>query len=247
VLPVLDEKTQPMPFDAAERSEPESKRRRRSPEPAPQGIMLVALVSTLAALALIGLLSVFWFRELERRKDAEGSIASAQAQVTAAESRVDGLEAEIAVLEDDLAAARLELKPWRLSSQRRADALRSTRGVMGMVAPVREGYDDLGEALTTIEGDTDALATAASALERQVATLNAYVQQTPAGQLSKRKLRELVTTLRARKAASTSAHASFAEGQSGYGDAAELVDARFEQLTRAITTLRKQIDKALRR
>jgi chromosome segregation ATPase len=244
---VLDEKTQPMPFVAAERSEPESKRRRRSPQSAPQGIMLVALVSTLAALAVIGLLSVFWFRELERRKDAEGSIASAQVQVTAAESRVDDLRAEIAVLEDDLAAARDELKPWRLSSQRRGDALRSTRGVLAMVAPVRESYDDLGEALTTIDGDADALAAAAAALERQVAALSEYVQQTPEGQLSKRKLRELITTLRARKAALTSAHASLAEGQSGFGDAAELVDTNFDALARAITTLRKQIDKALRR
>ena len=209
--------------------------------------MLVALVSTLAALAVIGLLSVFWFRELERRKDAEGSIASAQVEVTAAESRVDDLEAEIAVLEDDLAAARLELKPWRLSSQRRGDALRSTRRLIASVAPLRESYDDLGEVLTMIDADANALATAASALERQVAALSEYVEQTPKAQLSKRELREFVTTLRARKAALTSAHTSLEEGQSGYGDAAELVDARFDGLTRAITALRKQIDKALRR
>ena len=244
---MLDEKTQPMPFVAAERSEPESKRRQRSPQPAPPGLMWVALVSTLAALAVIGLLSVLWFRELERRKDAEGSIAAAQVEVTAAESRLDDLEAEIAVLEDDIAVARDELKPWRLSSQRRGDALRSTRGVLALVAPVRESYDDLGEALTTIDGDADALATAASALERQAAALSEYVQQTPEAQLSKRKLRELVTTLRARKAALTSAHASLADGQSGYGDAAELVDARLDALARSITALRKQIDKALQR
>jgi chromosome segregation ATPase len=168
-------------------------------------------------------------------------------EVTAAESRVDDLEADIAVLEDDLAAARRELRPWRLRSQRRGDALRSTRGVMAMVGPVRESFDDLGEALTTIEGDADALAAAASALERQVAVLSEYVRRTPEGQLSKAELRELVTTLRARKAALASAHASLAEGQSGYGDAADLVDARFDQLTRAITALRKQIDKSLRR
>lgn len=243
---MLDEKTQPLPFVAAERSEPESKRR-RSPQAAPEGRMLVALVATLAALAVIGLMSVLWFRELERRKDAEGSIASAQVEVTAAESQVDDLEADIAVLEDDLAAARLELKPWRLRAQRRGEALRSTRGVMAMVGPVRESYDDLGDALTALDGDADALAAAASTLERQVAALSEYVRRTPEAQLSKAKLRELVTTLRARKAALASAHSSLAEGQSGYGDAAEQVAARFDQLTRAITALRKQIEKAQRR
>jgi chromosome segregation ATPase len=243
---MLDEKTQPLPFVAAEHSEPESKRR-RSPQAAPEGRMLVALVATLAALAVIGLMSVLWFRELERRKDAEGSIASAQVEVTAAESRVDDLEADVAVLEDDLAAARGELKPWRLRSQRRGDALRSTRGVMALVGPMQESYDDLAEALTTIDGDADALAAAAAALERQAAVLSEYVRRTPEAQLSKAELRELVTTLRARKAALASAHASFTEGQSGYGDAAELVDARFDQLTRSISALRKQIDKSLRR
>lgn len=243
---MLDEKTQPLPFVAEERSEPESKRR-RSPQAAPEGRMLVALVATLVALAVIGLMSVLWFRELERRKDAEGTIASAQVEVTAVESRVDDLEADVAVLEDDLAAARRELKPWRLRSQRRGDALRSTRGVMAMVGPLRESYDDLGEALTTIEGDADALAAAAAALERQVAVLSEYVRRTPEAQLSKAALRELVTTLRARKAALASARASLAEGQSGYRDAAELVSARFDQLTRAISALRKQIDKSLRR
>jgi hypothetical protein len=38
-----------------------------------------------------------------------------------------------------------------------------------MVAPLRKGYDDLGESLTTIDGDADALASATAALERQVA------------------------------------------------------------------------------
>ena len=89
----------------------------------------------------------------------------------------------------------------------------------------RNGYDDLGECLTTIHGDADALASAAAALERQVAALSQYVKRTPEAELSKR---ELLTTLRARKAAVTSAHASLAEGPSDYADAAELVGARFD-------------------
>jgi hypothetical protein len=48
-----------------------------------------------------------------------------------------------------------------------------------MVAPLRKGYDDLGESLTTIDGDADALASATAALERQVAALSQYVQRTP--------------------------------------------------------------------
>lgn len=111
-----------------------------------------------------------------------------------------------------------------------------------MVAPLRKGYDDLGESLTTIDGDADALASATAALERQVAALSQYVQRTPEAELSKS---ELLTTLRARKAAVTSAHASLAEGPIGLRGRGRAGGRALRRLMRSLTAFRKQIDKAL--
>ena len=201
----------------------------------------------LAGLALVGTLCVFWFRELDRRKDAEKRAASAQTEVSAAVARAEGLEEEIALVEDKLAAAQKELKPWRLRAARRSDALRSTRGVLALVAPVRESYTDLGETLAEVDSDAAAVSAAASALEREVAALNTYLRRTAAADLSKQELRERGSALRARAAAVGTARRAFVDAQGGYGDAAELVDARFEALSRAVAALRTEIAKALRR
>jgi DNA repair exonuclease SbcCD ATPase subunit len=239
---VLNEKTQPLPFSPPE--EESERPRRRS---APPDRFLFALVWTLAAMAVIGLLSVLWLRELDRRKDAEKQVSSAQAEVRTAESRLAGMEEEVAALEGDLASARADLKPWRARAARRGETLRSTRGVIALVPPLSESYDDLGELLTTIDADGDALAAAAAALEREVTALAGYIRRTDENELSKRELQRRATTLRARLTALRTTRLAFVEAQAGYGDVADLVDARFDELTRAVSALRKEIAKALRR
>jgi chromosome segregation ATPase len=238
---VLNEKTQPLPFAA-----PEPDSERPAPKGPPWDRFLFALFWTLAAMAVIGLLSVLWFRELDRRKDAEKSAAAAQSELSDYKTRLAGLEDDVALAKDELAGARRQLKSWRLRSARRGDALRSTRSAVALVTPLRESYADLDEALTAMNGDADAVAAAAGALQRAVAALNDYVRRTPEDELSKRKLREHVTTLRARAAALGTARAAFVEAQGGYEGAAERVESRFDELTRAIAALRKQINKALR-
>jgi chromosome segregation ATPase len=242
MLPVLNEKTQPLPFSPPEEG-PEPPRRRS----APPDRFLFALVWTLAAMGVIGLLSVLWLRELDRRKDAEGQVSSAQAEVRTVESRLAGLEEEVAALEGDLASARADLKPWRMLTARRGEALRSTRGVIALVPPLSESYDDLGEVLTTMDANGDAMAAAAVALEREVTALTAYIRRTDENELSKRELQKRATTLRARLAALRTTRVALSEAQAGYGDAADVVDSRFDELTRAVSALRKEIAKALRR
>jgi chromosome segregation ATPase len=239
---VLNEKTQPAPFSA-----PEDESERPPRRSAPGGGFLFALFWTLAAVGAIVLLSISWFRELDGRKDAEKRVASAQSEVRALEARLVGSEEEVAALENDLADARKQLKPWRSRTAQRGDALRSTRGVIALVPRLRESYDDLGEVLTTMEGDRDAMAVAARALERDLAALTEYLRRTDENKLSERELRKQATTLRARLAGLRTARASLVDAQAGYSDAAERVDSGFEELTRAVTVLRKQIAKALRR
>jgi chromosome segregation ATPase len=228
-------------------SPPEGESERPPPRSAPWGRFLFALFWTLAAVGVIVLLSISWFRELDGRKDAEKRVAAAQGEVRSLEARLAGFEQDVAALEDDLAEARQELRPLRARSARRAGALRSTRGVIALVQPVRDSYDDLGDILTAIDADTDALAAVAGALEREVAALTEYLRRTDADALSERELRKRATTLRARLAALRTARVSLAEAQAGYGDAADRVDSRFDELTRAVTALRKQVAKALRR
>jgi chromosome segregation ATPase len=239
---VLNEKTQPLPFSPPE--EESERPRRRS---GPPDRFLFALVWTLAAMGVIGLLSVLWLRELDRRKDAEKQVSSAQAEVRTAESRLAGLEEEVAALEGDLASARADLKPWRARAARRGETLRSTRGVIALVPPLSESYDDLGEVLTTMDANGDSMAAAAAALEREVTALAGYIRRTDEDELSKRELQRRATTLRARLAALRTTRVAFVEAQAGYGDAADLVDSRFDDLTRAVSALRKEIAKALRR
>ena len=239
---MLNEKTQPVPFSA-----PEDESERRPPRSAPGGGFLFALFWTLAAVGAIVLLSVSWFRELDGRKDAEKRVASAQTEVRALEARLVGFQEEVAALENDLADARKDLKPWRARAARRGDALRSTRGAIALVPQLRESYDDLGEILTTMDGDRDAIAAAAGALERDLAALTEYLRRTDENKLSERELRKQATTLRARLAGLRTARASLVDAQAGYSDAAERVDSGFEELTRAVTALRKLITKALRR
>lgn len=238
---VLNEKTQPLPFSA---SEDESE---RPPRPAQRDRFLFALFWTLAAMGVIVLLSVLWFRELDHRKDAEKGVAAAQGELRTSEARVAELEAEVAALGDDLASARQELRPWRARTARRGDALRSTRGVIALVAPLRASYEDLGEILTTMDADRDAIAAATAALVREVAALAEYLRRTAEDELSKRELRKHATTLGARTAALRAARASLVEGQAGYSEAAGRVESGFDDLTRAVTALRKQIAQALRR
>jgi chromosome segregation ATPase len=242
MLPVLNEKTQPLPFSPPE-EEPERPRRRS----APPDRFLFALVWTLAAMAVIGLLSVLWLRELDRRKDAEKQVSSAQAEVRTAESRLAGMEEEVAALEGDLASARADLKPWRARAARRGETLRSTRGVIALVPPLNESYDDLGEVLTTMGANGDSMAAAAAALEREVTALAGYIRRTDENELSKRELQRRATTLRARLAALRTTRLALVEAQAGYGNAADVVDSRFDELTRAVSALRKEIAKALRR
>jgi chromosome segregation ATPase len=239
---VLSEKTQPIPLSASN-DEPE----RPPPRSAPLGRFLFALFWTLATVGAIVLLSVSWFRELDRRKDAEESAAAAQSDVRSLEARVAGFEEDVAALEDDLAAARKQLRPLRARSARRADALRSARSLTTLVQPLRESYEGLGEVLTAMDADRDAIAAAAAALERDVAALTEYLRRTDEDELSERELRKRATTLRARLAALRTARASLVDAQAGYSDAADLVDSRFEELTSSVTALRKQIAKALRR
>lgn len=242
ILRVLTEKTQPVPFSA-----PEGESERPPRRSAPGGRFLFALFWTLATVGAIVLLSVSWFRELDRRKDAEGSAASAQSNVRALEASLAGFEEEVTALKGDLSEARKELKPWRARTARRGDALRSTRGVIALVPQLRESYDDLGEVLTAMDGDRDAIAAAAHALEREVAGLTEYLRRTDEDELSKRELEKRATTLRARLAALRTARVSLVDAQAGYSDAADRVDSRFEELSTAVTALRKQIVKALRR
>lgn len=239
---MLNEKTQPIPFSAPQ-DEPERPR----PRSAPWGRFLFALFWTLAALVAIVLLSVSWFRELDRRKDAEKRVAAAQGEVRSVEARLAGAEEEIAGLEDDLAKARKELRPWRARTARRGDALRSTRGVIALVSPLRGSYGDLGEVLTSMDADRDAIAAAARALEQDVAALTEYLRRTDEDKLSERELRKQATTLRARLAALRAARVSLVDAQAAYGDAAERVDSGFDSLSSAVAALRKQIAKALRR
>jgi chromosome segregation ATPase len=242
---VLNEKTQPLPFGGPET---ETERPERPPRPGPpRDGFLFALFWTLAAMAVIGLLSVLWFREVDRRKDAVGRAAAAQSEVTAAEARVADLQADVATLEEELADVRAELRPWRLRSGRRGEALRSTRGVLALVAPLRESYGDVNEVIATVDGDADAVVAAAAALTREVAALNTYLRRTEESQLSERVLRKHVTTLLARGAALRTARSSLAEAQAGYGVAAARVESGFEELAKAVTALRKQIAKALER
>jgi chromosome segregation ATPase len=119
--------------------------------------------------------------------------------------------------------------------------------VLDFVTPLRTSYDDLGEVLTAMDGDGDAIASAATALERDLAALTDYLRRTDEDDLSKRTLRKHTTTLRARLAALRTARASFVESQAGYGDAAARVDSRFDELSKAVAALRKQIARALRR
>jgi hypothetical protein len=160
---------------------------------------------------------------------------------------VAGYEEELAALEKELASTRQEVRPWRARNAHRGDALRSTRAVVALVPPLRESYDDLGEVLTTMDGDRDAIAAAAAALERGVAALTAYLRRTPEDELSKRELGEHAATLRGRSAALRAARAALVDAQAGYGEAAERVDARFDELSKAVIGLRKQIARALRR
>jgi chromosome segregation ATPase len=231
---MLSEKTQPLPFSVPE-GEPERPRGKG----APLGSVLFVVIWMLAGLALVATLSVFWFRELDRRKDAEKKVVAAQSEVSAATARAEELEEEIALVEEQLVAARKELRPWRLRSARRAAALRSTRGVVALVTPVEESYTDLGETLSAMDTDAAAVSAAAGALRREVAALIAYLRRTPEADLSKGELREHANALRARAAAVGTARAALVHAQGGYADAAELVEARFDSLTRAIDGLRK--------
>jgi hypothetical protein len=52
----------------------------------------------LAGLGLVATLSVFWFRELDRRQDAEKKVAAAQIEVTEATARVKQREEDIALV-----------------------------------------------------------------------------------------------------------------------------------------------------
>ena len=239
---MLSEKTQPLPFSVPE-GEPERPRRKG----APLGSVLFVVFWMMAGLALVATLSVFWFRELDRRKDAEKRVVAARSEISAANVRAEGLEEEIALVEEALAAARQELKPWRVRSARRAGALRSTRGVLTLVTPLEKSYTDLGETITAMDSDAGSVETAAGALRREVAALIAYLRRTPEADLEKQVLREHANTLRTRSAAVGTARAAFVDAQGGYADAAELVDARFDALTRAIDGLRKEIARALRR
>jgi chromosome segregation ATPase len=241
-LLVLNEKTQPLPF-----SVPEVESKPPPPPSAPWDRFLFALFWTLTAMAVIALLTVMWFRELDRRKDAEKRVVSAQTEVRALEGQLAGFARDVAAREEDLASVRKELRRWRVRGARRADALRSTRRVVALVPPLGESYDDLGEVLTTMDADRDAIAAAASTVEREVAALTAYLRRTDENELSERELRKHATTLRARLAGLRTARASLVDAQAGYSDAAESFESRFEALTRAVTALRKQITKALRR
>ena len=241
-LGVLNEKTQPVPFSAPP-DEPE----RLRPRSAPWGRFLFALFWTLAVLLTIVLLSVSWFRELDRRKAAEKRVAAAQSEVRSVEAKLAGFEEQIAGLEDDLASAHKELRPWRARTARRGDALRSTRGVIALVSPLRESYGDLGEVLTAMDADRDAIAAAARALERDVAALTEYLRRTDEDKLSERELRKQATGLRVRLGALRAARVSLVDAQAGYSDAADRVDSGFDSLSSAVTALRKQIAKALRR
>jgi chromosome segregation ATPase len=192
-------------------------------------------------------LSVFWFRELDRRKDAEKKVVAAQSEIATATARAEALEEEITLVEEELAATRKELKPWRLRSARRADALRSTRGVVSLVTPVQESYTDLGERLTTMDSEATDLVAAAGLLRRDVAALIGYLRQTPEAELSKQELRQRASVIRSRTAAVGTARSAFAGAQDGYADTAELLEARLDALTQAVAALRKEIAKALRR
>jgi chromosome segregation ATPase len=239
---VLNEKTQPLPFAGPE---PESERPVR-PGP-PRDRFLFALFWTLAAMSAIALLSVLLFREIDRRKDAERRAASAQSQVDAAEARFADLQGDVEALKEDLAAGRADLKLLRLRVARRGEALRSTRGVLTLVSPLRETYAELGDILATMDADGDAIAAAATSLQRGVSALAEYVRRTPENKLSKRELRGFTTTLQARIAALRTARAEFVDGQTGLGDAANRVEARLDELGKAVTVLRKEIAKALGR
>jgi chromosome segregation ATPase len=241
LLPVLSEKTQPLPSSV--KGEP-GRPPRKGP---PLGSVLFVVFCMLAGLALVATLSVFWFRELDRRQDAEKKVTAAQNELSTATARANGLEEEMALVEEQLAATRKQIKPWRLRSMRRGAALRSTRGVVALVTPVQVSYTDLGEKLTMMDSDAAGLSAAASALQREVGALTAYLRRTSEADLSKRELREHANALRARAAAVGTARAAFVDAQGGYADAAELVDAHLDALTRAIAGLRKQIARALRR
>lgn len=240
MLPVLNEKTQPLPFSATE-----SESEQPPPRSAPRDRFLFALFWTLAVMGVIGLLSVLLFRELDRRKDAEQRVVSAQSALRASEGRLAEFEEEVAALEADLASARADLKPWRARTARRGDALRSTRGVIALVSPLGETYDDVVEVLTAMDADREAMAAAARALERDVDSLTDYLRRTEEDALSKRELRKRATTLLARLAALRSARVSLVEAQSGYADAAGRLESSFDRLTSSVTSLRKEITKAM--
>jgi chromosome segregation ATPase len=239
---VLNEKTQPLPF-----SSPEDEPERRPRRSAPRDGFLFALFWTLAAVGVIVLLSVLWFREFDRRRDAEARIGSAQGEAQTAQARVAGYEEELAALQKELASTRQEVRQWRARNARRGDALRSTRRVVALISPLHGSYEDLGEVLTTMDADRDAIAAAAVALEGDLASLTNYLRRTDEDELSKRELRKRATTLSGRLAALRAARASLVDAQGGYSDAAGRVDSRFEELTKAVAALRKQITRALQR
>jgi hypothetical protein len=174
-------------------------------------------------------------------------VAAAQIEVTEATARVKQREEDIALVEDELAATRKELKPWRLRTARRGAALRSTRGVVALVAPVQE---ELHGSRREAHGDGLRRGRRLGRGGRPSAPGGVPLgdlRRTPAADLSKEELREHANALRARAAAVGTARAAFVDAQGGYGDTAELVDARLDSLTRAIAGLRKQIAQALRR
>ena len=115
------------------------------------------------------------------------------------------------------------------------------------MATTQKSYTDLGETLAEVDSDAAAVSAAASALQREVAALNAYLRRTTEADLSKQELREHGNALRTRAAAVGTARRAFVDARGSYGDAAELVDVRFEALSRAVAALRAEIAKALRR
>lgn len=237
---MLGESTEPIPLTE------EDPERGAGSRAVPWGRIFFALLWMVLTVGVVAFLGVSWFGELDRRKSAEGEVASAQTATRTLRASVAELESERSQLAERLTSARSSLAKMRARWARRGVALRYARRA-ATLQPLEKSYGELGEALAALSADRAALAAAATALAREAASLNDYVRKTAEGALSKAELRRLIRALQVRASALRAAQARLAVDEASYDEAAERLDESFDDLGRSLAALRKQIMRALRR
>lgn len=213
----------------------------------PWGRIFFALLWMVLTVSVVAYLGVSWFGELGRRKDAQAEIASAQTDARSQRAELAKVETELSKLETQLASTRSKLATTRARSARRGGALRYALRLPAQTRPLEESYGALTEAVVALTGGGTSLAAAVTGLARDVSALDAYLRTKAEGELRKKELRGLVRALQAEVAALRSVQAGIVADEDAYDEAAEDLEASFQDLDRWTAALRTQIKRALKR